>query len=152
MITVKFLYGKFFRLLDKIDSYAEKSNDKSAKILISDIKRKSKSGKDADNETFTSWTPFGPYKGKGPYSPTQERRRKKAGVTTTRKTLLVRKDGMLASLALRGNVVSVSQEYEEIAKGQHSHPKWRYHHKFLLAGNDTVKKIEETHAQKIQNI
>lgn len=116
----------------------------SANVVITGIKDRTGKSKDYRNHTFQYWTPFGTKKkrveGKGPYSPSQERNRRIAGVQTTKKDLSVT-GNLLNSLGLMGNFVSVADEYQEIAHGQMYNPRWRYHHEFLFPGIHDDKKI-----------
>lgn len=155
MIVIRCDTKQLFAKLHKMERYAsQKAIIHSAEILTRDIRSKTKAGKQADNTPFPSWYPTEfetdeiESLGTSVYSPSQTRKRKREGVTTARKNLNVT-GGMLASLGLDGNWVTVGEQYQRIAHGQMFHPRWRYHHEFLLAGSDTVQKISDTNARNI---
>lgn len=124
-------------------------------IVVTGIKHRTSQSRDYRNRVFQYWTPYGTkskrVKGKGPYSPTQESRRRKAGVQTNKKDLSVT-GAMLDSLGLVGNVVTVNDEFQDIAHGQMFNPKWRYHHEFLYPGIHDDKKIANELAKAINRL
>lgn len=85
------------------------------------------------------------------YGPSQKRKREKAGLPTDEKTLSFT-GGMLASLELRGDTLTVGEGYQKIASGQMSGGggKWPYQHHFLDASRDTNEIAAEKLATKIR--
>lgn len=118
------------------------------RLIVGAIKSKTARHVDASNSRFPSWTPIGKRKGPGPYSPEQERKRRKAGKQTANKDLAVSRE-MLNSLAVRNGMVTVGPQHQKKAQGQMEHPKWRYHHRFLLVGDDTKAQIEKEIARDV---
>jgi hypothetical protein len=139
------------RRIRRISEYAASALDDASTVLIQHIRRDTKRNRDADGNPFPAWTPYDDVKGNGPYSPSQERKRKAAGVRTDKKDLFVVGD-MLESLGLRGRFVTVADDQERKAHGQLFHPKWRYHHHFLYASDDAVTAIADLLAKKIEAI
>ena len=144
MFGARFDTAEFERSCEAIAVYAEGvALEDAAEIALVDIRRKTASGVDADNETFHA------------YSPGHARQRQRFGFATSPKDLKMSgglMNGLNIEKAPKERSIVPSADRERVAEGQMYHPKWRYHHNFLAVGDDTIARTEEVLAEGVQKL
>ena len=131
-------------MLDRVEAYTLGGwIVPAAEVVKEHIGESVKIGQDVDGGTFPMWSD------EQVYSPRQEARREKEGLTTDIKTMSVTNE-MMGSLDLRtiggipqlGVAENASDKLNRIMHGQMFHPKWRYHHKILGVTLLMIEKVK----------
>lgn len=150
IISVECNAAQFAQAMTRVARYIHnRAVIDAAAIAIEDIRRNTANGLDANNKTFPRWSDYHSEPGYN-YSPTHTTKREKLGRTTKIKNLWINGD-LLQGLHLEGKTfLTVNDAQAEIARGQMSHPRWKYHHLFLLQGTETTRRQEKAIARNIE--